>query len=483
MFNKKSKMKYCIMAIIIVLCFCLSSCQPTPQQENVVSKNSGVMEEKISNTMPQSFDNELPDRLELEEMTANNGKVVVKINADIEKSGDKYPVYSVSPIKSIPEEQLTRCMKAYFGDAKPYEVSPLTQSELIEIIADCKQDIHLIESESSNVSDELKKRMIENINKKIAEYELLLPNAPLSAEHEPLNLQIEQGVVIGQVDISSSPEPTWVGVSAESERVVMRFSNNEVGFDPNIQALTKPKFKAPLPHLVHTTQEQANEQAIDLLERMSLAESFVPYLTEIVQKSTKDNMQTEDIYAYCVSFTRLINGSVPVGEPIYWDNSKDKGDSDYILPPEREKLNVYVDDTGVVQFDYAMTYEMSDVLNDNVEIISCEAMKEWIPKHLINTFGWSMQPDDPSFKLIKNELRVDKIKLEYLIIHKKDDEEWLLVPAWNVYGDMHSISQIKEEDGSWRDYDSDKDELWLAHQSEAHQSPVMSINAIDGSIM
>jgi hypothetical protein len=471
---------------IIVLAVCTAlvtgictGCQPTPDESIVIDKNAGVMEEKIADIGAHNTSNIIPDRMEAEDITSNNGKLVIKLNADIDNPATQYPVYEVTPLKAVPEELLNRCAKGYFGDAAFYELMPLTQNQLYEIITTYKNEIYTLQSEAEDIPGDLKERMIHTINQKISQYESQLPDAPENVEAVPLNLQSGQAEIIGQADIGL-PEPAYIGILNDTGSGVLRFSNDKVGFNANTHTMTDSVFEAPLPNLLYTTAEQATGQASELLERMGLAGDFVPFLTEIVQKRTQDNTQAEDIYTYCVSFTRLINGNVPVGEMSFGNLESEE----FELLVKREQLNVFVDDTGVIQFDYTVPYETGEMLNENVETISYKEMQEVISSHLLNTFQADFTTFDPSFKLLKEEIFIEKIKLEYLIVSKKDDRDHrLLIPVWNVYGHIHSVSQIKEADGSWRDYDSDMDPFMMAYQNAPYQLPLISINAIDGSVL
>ena len=90
----------------MLFCIMLAACQPTPNEEIIVNKNDGSLDQKIQEEVEEQQDvNENNSETWKEQITTRSG-VTLNINAQVvvPETG-KYPVVKVKPI-AFSEEQI-----------------------------------------------------------------------------------------------------------------------------------------------------------------------------------------------------------------------------------------------------------------------------------------------------------------------------------------------------------------------------------------
>ncbi|MEG0630610.1 MAG: DUF6034 family protein [Christensenellaceae bacterium] len=149
MYNKKPKMKYCIMAIIIVLCFCLSACQPTPEKEVIVGKNDATQYTPAKNdaqgesqTSQANFvPIEAPEHITEEAVEFTN--ISVAMDADVVvPDATAYPITEVTK-KIFSDEYVLQKIKELSGNDVLYKEWTLNKDELLQKLTQAKQNINI----------------------------------------------------------------------------------------------------------------------------------------------------------------------------------------------------------------------------------------------------------------------------------------------------------------------------------------------------
>ncbi|MEG2687444.1 MAG: DUF6034 family protein, partial [Christensenellaceae bacterium] len=147
MFNKKSKMKYCIMAIIIVLCFCLSACQPTPEKEVIVGKNDATQYTPAKNdaqgesqaSQANFVPIEAPEHITAEAVEFTN--ISVAMDADvIVPDATAYPITEVTK-KIFSDEYVLQKIKELSGNDVLYKEWILNKDEWLKELTKAKKNL------------------------------------------------------------------------------------------------------------------------------------------------------------------------------------------------------------------------------------------------------------------------------------------------------------------------------------------------------
>ena len=139
----------------------------------------------------------------------------------------------------------------------------------------------------------------------------------------------------------------------------------------------------------------------------------------------------------------------------------DPEDDKEVLPSaDYERIEVYVDDTGIVGFRWASPQDVGRVALEDASVLPFDE----IMRVFTGTFCVANRWVNPSAALV---FRIDKICLGYTRVREEGVyDQGLLVPAWDFYGEV-----VYDPDGETPEYRSMYDES------------MFTINAIDGSII
>lgn len=134
-----------------------------------------------------------------------------------------------------------------------------------------------------------------------------------------------------------------------------------------------------------------------------------------------------------------------------------------------EYAEVTVDDTGVLTINYFSPSKVVEIINDNVELMSFDKIMERLETQMQIGGAWYSSEDIES-----REIEIDKITLGLCRIANKDKQgEYLLVPAWDFFGQCTEI---------YKDGSKTAEEYKEFVEDEFGHS-YLTINAIDGSII
>ena len=125
---------------------------------------------------------------------------------------------------------------------------------------------------------------------------------------------------------------------------------------------------------------------------------------------------------------------------------------------EMERMTVYVDETGICEFEWKNPLSVAEELNENAALLPFDEMQEIIRRNIKICYG------NAEYSLPKGTsltLNIDKIVLSYMMIPAKNQPQYqLFVPAWIIF---------------YSDDIDDKENLY--------QNRMFVINAIDGSVV
>lgn len=149
----------------------------------------------------------------------------------------------------------------------------------------------------------------------------------------------------------------------------------------------------------------------------------------------------------------------------------------YNIPIEFEKIVIRVAQDSIAEFKWTNPTDISNVINDNVKIISMETAMENAKhfmklKYILPTIA-PVIPEMPNYEEILKtytnaNITIKEIKLGLGGIPAHNSPgEYLIIPVWNFYGSYSLSSTL--DDYSFKPVDLDY--------------PIVSVNAIDGSII
>lgn len=122
-----------------------------------------------------------------------------------------------------------------------------------------------------------------------------------------------------------------------------------------------------------------------------------------------------------------------------------------------EDIAIFVDDDGIVGFDYLVPLEVTDTVVEKSTLKNFDEIKD-IFEQMIVTMN-AVNEEDASYGDVT--IDIDSVKLRYTRISEKDSfDTGLLVPVWDFIGTKTD-----------------------QYGNEVHGAILMSINAIDGSVI
>lgn len=132
-----------------------------------------------------------------------------------------------------------------------------------------------------------------------------------------------------------------------------------------------------------------------------------------------------------------------------------------------EHIDIYLNDRGIVAFDYFSPMEVSEITEENPELLSVdeiiEIAKEMLPITLEN------QNSDGDLM----EARIDQMNLAYWrVIDEDNPESATVIPVWNFYGAINrSFTDIMGE------------KQLIVEDSPNLSDTILTLNAIDGTVV
>ncbi len=491
-----------ILMVLLIMIF-LVACQPTPQKAAVVNKNQGVLEDRIASTGNPSngVGYKAPEKWTEPTISENDGKLNFIFDAAVQLPDQGgFPVYEIGPMKTIDQSMVDSIIKGYFKDVELYNPVPLTQKQISDLIVEKKQELIIFENGESRKTPEEKKIITENMNAQIEMLESELPSAPETVDKVPLDLDVQKGSIRG-VAFTGEDGLTNISISTAngSDRALCSVTfSGQNKYAARSLGLDAPKYELPQPDLNSTTEDQAIQRATELIEQMGF-KGYVPDNASIVP-DRDDNTSPQCTYAFCVSFKHDLDG-IKITAPAAWQNPQEvsangqatSGGSSVGVAASYssfraldERLNVYINDKGAVQFEWSQPYKVAEKLNENVELAPFEEIQDRIKQQLKETFIWQEEMDQTyqNFKLTKDNITIKNINLEYTFMPKKDDpDRELLVPVWNIYGHRQTLGVLKNENGKWTEQDSDTAPYAKEILQSEQTTPLITLNAIDGSML
>ncbi len=471
----------------------LAGCQQTPRTPVVVQKDMEQMIEKAQET-PEASETQqetLAQRLDAPEMyaadfEAYDGDLTVSVNADViipDAAG-----ISVTRVGRhyFTQEEADRMLDVFLQGATLYDIDPsLTKAQIQEklVMYYAMRDGSIpMDIDGENPDDP------EKLSQIIADYEARLADAPDTKEAVPANTQFHTPEML------VNPEAKVIeGVASVGGKAAYFHINNGLFSENDVEAVfvnAKPQItngfetcpysvlndeilsRVQAPDTFTMTESQAQEAADAVLAGlgitgMACVDIQYAVMTEgfagdvILEPGAElSSKQLENgRWAYSLQFQRAVNGIPITLTEHHGSGLTDENDTSEPWPYER--LNMIVDETGVVFFDYLSPYVINDTVSESSALLTFPEVVSVFEKMLPIVYGYVTDIDvDYAIRLKVREARLGLMR----ITEENSRHTGLLIPVWDFFGDMTIIPDSGEP-------------------YEGANGSLLTINAIDGSII
>ena len=496
-------------AALLALCsLALCACQPTPEQEVIVNKGDGALEQAIGRdddaaATPRPYD--APERLVLEvEGLPEDYDIFFDAKVDVPDQ-TKWPVYSVEPAK-IAQEQADAIRLALLEGAELYRPGELRSRAEIQASIDyyenelslCHPDEHQIIEAYTGILREL-----------YLEYESTPENIALEKAdtdfrfmEDRVNPMFYGGkeVSLGEDSfrIEWTDEARQRAVAAGCESIYgvcwldsgrkMEFSAYN-GDQPSYLSFHVASGDLVGSGKVSYPLEEAIGRAGALLEKVGL--DFV-----LADASTQTSIPMQDgeeplpVY-HALVYKRSIEGVAPdfitscIGQGTVDTEDQSVYEQYNRSVPEQETIRIMFDDCGVLSFSWDHPLAVTALENPNVALLPFEKIQERIASQLKLQTVWDAESWSFEGEWIdRRRLEITRIKLSYLVVAKRNDlSSYYLIPVWNVCGDMyyHYIDSYPTGESNTFILDENNERCVWRMRYDARDYSIITINAIDGS--
>ncbi len=458
-------MKRIIFLLMIALSF--AACVPTPEQEFVTNKAEGrleglIDEDAVEAYAPEGETTSLRNRLGAPERIANQfsgriwgGALEVVFDADVEVPDvSRVPVYTIAFGTETPE-QTEQTVRALLGDG-PY----------------CEPNGAL----SAKLAYE---REILHYNEWLNAYENGAFPANDRYAYDAETMRDDRAYALRQLQaLEIGPMQPWTG-SFDSEVVKIANERNDrvqwfrladdaaYYIEYRNGSVVGPNTESRLPAPKTDDERKAAETAEAFVKRV-----YDGDLKPIGALHLTDEGVAYDYGEYQVAFMPVVDG-IPVTP--YYDNNTGSDpakqaagvESDSARPVPHPHIAVCIGDDTVTQMEYRAPFAIRSIENENVQLLPFAKILEAFKAQIFRSIYLDAARDGEPERTYR--LRITGVELCYTVTRKPDSDAFYLLPVWQFYGSAF--------DTRYPDRESDPNDpayRWW---------PILTINAIDGSIL
>ena len=457
-------------ALIIMIMIFMTACQPTPEEEPVSNKADGNLQNKIEATaMPvaqkEITENSAGQEKEKWQINFEKGRIFITVNAEVDiPDVEKYPVLSIAPIE-MNQEWADKAYDVFFKGATSYkwEITKEESETRMLILKRVQEQI-----KNGNYSIGFQDRDYEYIQQEIDVLMDIYEDAPYESELIVADTAFEE-MYNGQFTLSMLDIVGKVGKSSFARLSIVNnwtIKHNSIQFynyDNNAikqKTVTSEYNAGDILNGVSLSCEQAQQIAdrsiLEVgIEGVELKEINTVDIYEVLPRMNQD-ISESDIQAYEFIYEKTYNG-IPVSyfrSRMVTKQTEDGVDTNaYSAVLEPERLAVQVDDSGIVFFDWKNPTTSNGIINENVQLLPFEKIKEIFEKNIF--YHYFYESDEGSLDIF-----IDKIVLSYFVQPVMNaNNEYIAIPVWDF------INEGSGEINSGR------------------ANTYLTINAIDGTVI
>ena len=472
-----------IRALLLTLAALLAACQPTPEEEPVVNKGDGTLEEAIAAEALPPARYEAPETLRLDPFGTETFQVVVDAEVCV-PDVERYPIVEVV-LRTITTDWARDMMRKMANGEKVYTY----QSEIAASKEQIEGEITLLQQQLANPdaylpagADEQTRAAAEKEWRELLEaWETLYQEAPDTFERQEIDLNTVDfdlmGQMTGAVDFGKEREAYLSVIKwQDSPGGNVEFNNLDdgVGLPFNFD------MDSDLTDLndVTISAEEAVQIGLDYLAQLGETD-FAPALivAGYCDPRSSENIKPMEEWPQCyqIQFTRSVAGVPATYREGHYDALLTAVDEKERYAPDypQESIEMDIRDSGVNYMNWSTPSELGRTLNENVALMPFEQVVERFCDQILYSATPVIGEDN---SVTKKTLYIDRIELGMVrALQRGSVEEWVMVPAWTFFG-RTVLQYAGPEPGGYPLNENNE------YVSEMPGYSYLILNAVDGSV-
>ena len=469
-----------IRALLLTLAALLAACQPTPEEDVVVNKGDGTLEEAIAAEALPPARYEAPETLRLDPFGTETFQVVVDAEVCV-PDVERYPIVEVV-LRTVTADWARDMMYKMAGGKTihTYQNEVPTTKEQIE------GEITLLQQQLANPdaylpagADEQTRAAAEKEWRELLEaWETLYQEAPDTFEPREVDMsdaafrtasEFRGAVESGKQRETYLSVTAWYGGpggNVEYNNLVDVGMPFHFDMDSDLTNLNDVTISA----------EEAVQIGLDFLAQLGETD-FAPAL--IVAGYCDPEWGTDPIpleewpQCYQIQFTRSVAGVPATYREEHYDGIGADGRERYAPAYPQESIEMDIRDSGVTYMYWSTPSELGRTLNENVTLMPFEQVVERFCDQILYSATPAVEETD---SVIKKTLHIDRIELGMVrALQRGSVEEWVMVPAWTFFG-RTVLQYAGPEPGGYPLNENNE------YVSEMPGYSYLILNAVDGSV-
>ena len=469
-----------IRALLLTLAALLAACQPTPEEDIVVNKGDGTLEEAIAAEALPPARYEAPETLRLDPFGTETFQVVVDAEVCV-PDVERYPIVEVV-LRTVTADWARDMMYKMAGGKTihTYQNEVPTTKEQIE------GEITLLQQQLANPdaylpagADEQTRAAAEKEWRELLEaWETLYQEAPDTFEPREIDMsdaafrtasEFRGAVESGKQRETYLSVTAWYGGpggNVEYNNLVDVGMPFHFDMDSDLTDLNDVTISA----------EEAVQIGLDFLAQLGETD-FAPAL--IVAGYCDPEWGTDPIpleewpQCYQIQFTRSVAGVPATYREEHYDGIGADGRERYAPAYPQESIEMDIRDSGVTYMYWSTPSELGRTLNENVTLMPFEQVVERFCDQILYSATPAVEETD---SVIKKTLHIDRIELGMVrALQRGSVEEWVMVPAWTFFG-RTVLQYAGPEPGGYPLNENNE------YVSETPGYSYLILNAVDGSV-
>lgn len=469
-----------IRALLLTLAALLSACQPTPEEDVVVNKGDGTLEEAIAAEALPPARYEAPETLRLDPFGTETFQVVVDAEVCV-PDVERYPIVEVV-LRTVTADW-ARDMMYKMANGKTIHTY---QNEVPSTKEQIEGEITLLQQQLANPdaylpagADEQTRAAAEKEWRELLEaWETLYQEAPDTFEPREIDMsdaafrtasEFRGAVESGKQRETYLSVTAWYGGpggNVEYNNLVDVGMPFHFDMDSDLTDLNDVTISA----------EEAVQIGLDFLAQLGETD-FAPAL--IVAGYCDPEWGTDPIpleewpQCYQIQFTRSVAGVPATYREEHYDGIGADGRERYAPAYPQESIEMDIRDSGVTYMYWSTPSELGRTLNENVTLMPFEQVVERFCDQILYSATPAVEETD---SVIKKTLYIDRIELGMVrALQRGSVEEWVMVPAWTFFG-RTVLQYAGPEPGGYPLNENNE------YVSEMPGYSYLILNAVDGSV-
>ena len=472
---KIKKVMSCLLAAALLV-----ACQPTPEEDVVVNKGDGTLEEAIAAEALPPARYEAPETLRLDPFGTETFQVVVDAEVCV-PDVERYPIVEVV-LRTVTADWARDMMYKMAGGKTihTYQNEVPTTKEQIE------GEITLLQQQLANPdaylpagADEQTRAAAEKEWRELLEaWETLYQEAPDTFEPREVDMsdaafrtasEFRGAVESGKQRETYLSVTAWYGGpggNVEYNNLVDVGMPFHFDMDSDLTNLNDVTISA----------EEAVQIGLDFLAQLGETD-FAPAL--IVAGYCDPEWGTDPIpleewpQCYQIQFTRSVAGVPATYREEHYDGIGADGRERYAPAYPQESIEMDIRDSGVTYMYWSTPSELGRTLNENVTLMPFEQVVERFCDQILYSATPVIGEDN---SVTKKTLYIDRIELGMVrALQRGSVEEWVMVPAWTFFG-RTVLQYAGPEPGGYPLNENNE------YVSEMPGYSYLILNAVDGSV-